>query len=139
MVSNATNWRRYVREKLAPDIVGVDPTRDSPDYRELSSGHRDAQDELRRLFHGKQTVARDRMDVSTVDIVLANFLGASTVSIGSVGEIFWADANQKPVIIVREANGNPHDHDMINAIAAAIYTDLDDAVAKIKRMLSDGL
>jgi nucleoside 2-deoxyribosyltransferase len=78
---------------------------------------------------------RDRYDLARCDLVLANLLGARTVSIGSVGEIFWADAMRKPVVLVREPHFNVHDHALINAIACCVVDNLDAAVAKINLLL----
>lgn len=132
----ATNWREYVAKRVGAEVSVLDPTRDTPDYALPVSGDRDPESELARGRHGRITVARDRMDVMSCDIVLANLLGSNQVSIGTVGEIFWADLLRKPVLIVREVFGNPHDHDMLNAIAAAVYSSLEEAIARINRMLT---
>jgi hypothetical protein len=89
------------------------------------------------LLHGKRTVARDRYDIQRCDLLLACFLGAKNVSIGAVGEIFWADAMGKPVIIVREEN-NVHNHDMLNEIAGWIFDDLGTAIEQIRRVINSG-
>ena len=47
-----------------------------------------------RLRHGKQTVTRNRFDIDRSDLVLACFLRVKSISIGAVGEVFWADALQ---------------------------------------------
>ena len=135
-VSEAKDWREYVRGRLASDLIAVDPTRDSMDLARRSRIQSDPVASLQRLLHGKEIVARDRMDVSSCDMLLAHFMGSKEVSIGSVGEIFWADSYRKPIIVVRENEGNPHDHDMINTLACGIYNDLAAAVDKINRMIS---
>ena len=131
----STDWRNYVSDALKPDILTIDPTRDNPDHVKRYKEDSSTEEDLWRFIHGKGVVARDRMDVLRCEIVLANFLGAKDISIGSVGEIFWADAFRKPVIIVREKQGNPHDHGMINSIASWIFQDLEEAIEKIKVLL----
>jgi hypothetical protein len=130
----AMNWRHYVIDRLSPGIHAIDPTRDEPDGVRRSTESRELT--VTRLMHGKAVVSRDRFDVQRSDLVLANFLGAKTVSIGAVGEIFWADLMHTPVIVVREESGNPHDHDMINEIASWIFHDLDAAISKIEVILA---
>lgn len=130
-------WRRYAIKELQPGIQAIDPTRDTPDIVRQSTQEGEASHRrLKRLVHGKTVVARDRFDVTRCDLVLANFMGAEEVSIGSVGEIFWADMLRKLVIVVREESSNPHDHDMINDIADWIFHDLDEALEKTKLLIS---
>jgi hypothetical protein len=132
--TSARTWREQAREMLAGTATTIDPTRDLPDsvrYSESSTEHTLT---ITRLIHGKRTVARNRFDIGRADIVLACFLGTEAVSIGSVGEIFWADAMGKPVIIVREDN-NLHNHDMLNEIAGWISNDLESAIENIRRLL----
>jgi hypothetical protein len=90
---------------------------------------------MERLRHGLYVTHRNKNLISNCDILLANFLGAgSKASIGSIGEIFWADALGKLIIIVREPTGNVHDHAMLNAIAGRVCHDLDDALGKIREL-----
>jgi hypothetical protein len=130
----AAGWRAQVTRALAGEAVTLDPMRDQPDVTRRAPGADTDPSGVGRLVHGKRTVARNRFDVERSDLVLACFLGATSVSIGAVGEIFWADLLRKPVIIVREAD-NPHNHDMLNEIAAWIFADLDLAIAQVRRML----
>ncbi len=132
---SARNWRRRAGELLAPGIQIIDPTRDSPDFSDAPDD-RSAEVQLRRLQHGRVTVARDRADVTRCDVLLANFLGAQRISIGSVGEIFWADSFRKPIVIVRE-HGNVHDHDMLNAMACLVCSELEAAIERVNTLLAD--
>jgi hypothetical protein len=132
----AGEWRRYVRERLAPGLIAIDPMRDGVDFSAVSEHHLDDSARLQNLLHGKEILERNRMDIARCDLVLANFLGAQRISIGAVGELFWADAFRKLVIVVREADHNLHDHGLINAIAMRTFETLDSAIGKINRMLS---
>jgi len=131
----ATNWRRTVVAALAGEARFIDPTRDNSDTTRQSENAATRSLTAGRLLHGKRTVTRDRFDVRRADLVLACFLGAKTVSIGSVGEIFWADAMGKPVIVVREED-NLHNHDMLNEIAGWIFDNLDEAIVQVKRLIA---
>ncbi len=130
----AASWRQTVIGALAGEAEMIDPTRDvlsSARHGESASSRALS---VERLVHGKRTVTRDRFDVERSDLVLACFLGATSVSIGSIGEIFWADAMRKPVIIVREED-NLHNHDMLNEIAGWIFDDLDAAIEQIRKLI----
>jgi nucleoside 2-deoxyribosyltransferase len=136
-LNDALNWRRTVITSLAREAQFIDPTRDFVDPIRKSESADTRSLTAERLLHGKRTVARDRYDVQSSDLVLACFLGATAVSIGAVGEIFWADAMGKPVIIVRE-DDNIHNHDMLNEIAGWIFADLDAAIGQIRKMTAAG-
>jgi len=127
----ARGWRQHVIDRLAPALIGVDPTRNAIDTTIVSQVQLDDAARLKHLRHGKEILERNRNDLARCDLVLANLLGAERASIGAIGEIFWADAFRKPVIIVRESSGNIHDHGMVNAIAAQTFDDLDAAIDKI--------
>lgn len=120
---------------LAGEARFIDPTRDNPDTTRRSENAVTRSLTAGRLLHGKRTVARDRFDIRRSDLVLACFLGSKAVSIGSVGEIFWADAMGKPVIVVR-GEDNPHNHDMLNEIAGWIFDNLDDAIIQVKKLIA---
>jgi hypothetical protein len=131
----SSNWRQYVRERFSSGIITIDPTRDSVDSTVVSERELDEAARLHNLTHGKEILDRNRQDIARCDIVLANFLGAQRVSIGAVGELFWADIFRKPVIVVREVSHNPHDHGLINAIAFLTLHSLESAIEKINRFL----
>src|ERR1700676_4178011 len=74
------SWRDQFKTHLKRDIRCLSPLRDhidsTPDY-PLT---------MEKLRHGHGSVSRDRMDVMRSDLVVANFLGARNISIGTVGE-----------------------------------------------------
>ncbi len=135
-LEEAQGWRSYVRQRLSPKISTIDPTRDAVDVSVSSEQDFDDSARYRQWMHGKQILDRNRTDIAGCDLVLVNFLGARRISIGSVGEIFWADAFRKPVIVVRKSSHDLHDHGLINAIAIQIVSSLDDAIERINRLLS---
>lgn len=134
-IAKATSWRNTVIAALSGEAQVIDPTRDSPDSTKRSESAATRALTAGRLLHGKRTVARDRFDIRRSDVVLACFLGAKSVSIGSVGEIFWADAMGKLVIVVREED-NVHNHDMLNEIAGWIFDDLDAAIEQVRIVIN---
>lgn len=112
------------------------------------SGKGDAYDNF--MSSGRGVVCRDRNDVKTADAVVFNFLGADKASVGSCIEIGWADAWQKPTVLVMEDNGlavddgnimvpNPHDHLMVDEICGYRVCDLTQAAFAVKWLLTSGL
>ena len=130
----SVSWRVRAASSLAPRISVFDPTKHAPDFTRRSQAVVKAPDDAQRAEHGRAVVERDRQAIKNADVILANLKGASTVSIGSVGEMFWADLLGKPIIVVRECHGNPHDHDMLNEIASSIVEEIDTALEEIKTM-----
>src|SRR5262245_14352083 len=88
--SSIHDWRSVCQKALAPEIDVINPLRQRfevvDESKELSCEER-----LRLMQHGRSIAARDRFDVARCDLLIVNFLGSTSVSIGSVGEIFWAD------------------------------------------------
>ena len=91
------------------------------------------------LSRGKAIVARDYFDVDRAGIVLANFLGAQRVSIGSCCEISRAHAKNKLVVLVMEDEGNLHDHPFLTEAAGFRVNNLRDACRIIQHVTSTGL
>jgi len=134
-IATATTWRRKVIAALGREVEIIDPTRSFADTMRRSESTTTQKLTIERFLHGKRTVARDRFDLRRSDLVLACFLGAKEVSIGAVGEIFWADAMGKPVVIVRE-DRNVHNHDMLNELAGWLFADLDAAIEHVRGVIS---
>ena len=131
--SVATSWREEFGSLLKSDIRCLSPLRDqtdsTPDY-PLT---------MEKICHAKSSVARDRMDILRCDLVVANFIGAKRVSVGSVGEIFWADAYRKPVLLIMEddAAENPHFHLFLLELASWRFASLAEAARKVNIILSE--
>jgi nucleoside 2-deoxyribosyltransferase len=127
-------WRERAFSLLSPSVQVIDPARSY--YDETKSFEKKTiSEEMQRLRHGRFIVDRNKNLIKDCHVVLANFLGARTrVSIGSVGELHWADAFGKPIILVRHTHGNVHDHAMLNAIASEICFDLETACEVIANM-----
>jgi nucleoside 2-deoxyribosyltransferase len=72
-------------------------------------------------------IARDRFDVYRADVILANLVGAKSVSIGTVMEVSWAHARGIPVVAAMEP-GNIHEHGMLDAVVDFRTDDLQAAL-----------
>lgn len=106
-------------------------------------------------------LTRDHNDVQNCDAMIACFLGAKRVSIGTCVEFGFAHAYRKPVIMVMEperieklvaASGskdgrmvamagykNPHDHVFLRAVAGYVVPSLQNAANIAYSLLTPGL
>ena len=128
-----SDWRSTCRSGLASEIDVLRPDRQHFETID-ESDDLSCEERLRLMKHGRTTAARDRFDVMRCDLLIVNLLGTKRVSIGSVGEIFWADAYRKPVIMVREQK-NVHVHAMLEMLVGWIFEDLDSAVRTARTLL----
>lgn len=132
----SVDWREYVNQKLPSHIKAVSPMRGKK-YLAAESKVQDSYEE-HPLSCQKGITCRDRMDTMRCDMVLVNFLGAKSVSIGSVMEIAWADAWRKPIVVVMEKD-NVHWHAMVREVSGFIVSDLDEAIKIVNAVLSPTL
>lgn len=83
----------------------------------------------------KEITSRDRLDVSRSNLILANFLGATSASCGTPIEFGWGDILRVPIVQVIEDEGNPYDHGMMNSIAGFRRNDLYEALELVEILL----
>ena len=134
--AGATDWRETSTKALHP-IEALSPMRYKAylaAYGKLLASYGDT-GVKHPLSTDKGITTRDRWDVQRCDIVLMNFLGAKTVSIGTCIEIGWADAHRKPIVMLIEEEGNIHEHGMVNSIAAYRATTLESGIDIVKALL----
>lgn len=82
-------------------------------------------------------MARDFGDVKRADAVLMNLLGTVRPSFGTIMELAWAYAMQKPVVVAIEAAGNLHDgHPMIHEAMPFRVETLDEAIDAVAVVLN---
>ena len=130
----ATDWRQAVVDWLKDyDIVGVDPMRGKNYLRD--GGPLDDAYPQHVMSTQKAIVTRDRFDIMNCDLVMMNLLGAKNISIGTMAELGWADAYRKPIVLVMEPEGNPHDHAFVREIAGWRVEDLIVATAVVIAVL----
>jgi nucleoside 2-deoxyribosyltransferase len=130
----AVGWREDAEAHLDAYGIGTaDPMR--------GKSYLSGQDEIKDSYadHAMSTAhaifKRDRMDCRKCDALLVNFLGAEKVSIGTVMEIAWADANGIPVVIVMEPD-NLHQHSMVKEAAYVVADTLDEGIQITRRLLA---
>jgi nucleoside 2-deoxyribosyltransferase len=128
-----TDWRKKAIERLKEfDIEGLDPMR-AKSYLEafVEMGN----EYNHPLSSARGIMTRDHWDCTRCDIVLVNFIGAKTVSIGTVMEVAWAWDNQIPVVMAIEESGNPHHHAMINEATGFRVQTLEEAIETVIAIL----
>ena len=131
-INGHTAWRKYVAEQLKERSDGriecLSPMR-HPEINIYRKTYRIDESDPIVLNCQRQIHYRDRLDVKRSDLVFANFLGATeNVSIGSIGELFWADAWDIPSIFTIEDHGNCHDHVMTRESNPLRFNDIDAAI-----------
>lgn len=87
---------------------------------------------LGTFFTSRGIMTRDFNDVKQSDILLVNLLGAKTPSLGTIMELAWAFALQKPCVVAIEKQGNPHDnHPMIHEAMSFRVETFDEAIKSV--------
>lgn len=122
----ANDWRHYVADKLKPQgIIGISPLRCEP----LIGERYNLTYEDPRFGTPRAIAAKNRYDVMQCDLTLAYLpkeMG-DNISLGTVGEIFWADTYDKRVILVSD-HEKIVKHPVIDAAVDWKLTTLDEAV-----------
>lgn len=86
----------------------------------------------------KMIVAKDFLDIDESTIVLTNFLGAKTISKGTIAELGYAYAKGKTIITVME-DGNVNDGPFTREMSDTVLDNLGDAIIVVKSLLSEGV
>ena len=128
------SWREEVAKALPSDIVAVSPMR-GKDYLKEETQVADAYEEY-PLSSAAGITCRDHNDVKRCDMLFVNFLGAEKVSIGSVMEIAWAHAYQKPIVIVAEED-NINMHAFVRQVAAFKVRTIEEGINVTRHVLSN--
>ena len=129
--NEAMGWRHSVKEQLEPmGIKCLSPLRANVHLRN-NEGLIDANDNLSDVQESKDSgcqvlamstqrgvVERDKFDCINADMVFINLLGSKKVSIGTMIEIGWANANGIPIVLVMEESSNCHEHAFVRECAA---------------------
>lgn len=129
-----TEWRDHAIKVLKEKgITGLSPMRHK-DYLHGTTTIADTYED-KVMSSQRGIYARDKFDCERADVVLVNLLGAKRVSIGTVMEIAWATANNNPVVLVMEDEGNIHDHALLREACPFRVNNLDEALSVVIRIL----
>lgn len=111
----ATDWRDWFVNELADVAACFSPLRGKgylSQEREISKSYGE-----HVMSTAKGITVRDRWDVRTAQLMIANFLNTDRVSVGTCVEFGWADAFGVPVITIIEKDGdNDHNHPILDEI-----------------------
>lgn len=137
----AIDWRLSAARFL--DVYGIetlDPMRAKrhrwPEGSRIGQSFHEYKD-AGAFFTSKGIMTRDFNDVQRADALLVNLLGADKPSLGTVMELAWAFALQKPAVVAIEASGNPHDnHPMIHEAMGFRVPTLDEAIDAVAVILN---
>ena len=137
--ADAMDWRQHAFWMLEErGIEALDPmrakdalggqTRISTDFHDY--------EQLGAFFKSRGIMTRDFNDVNRCDALLVNLLGLEKPSLGTIMELAWAYALQKPAVVAIEASGNPHDnHPMIHEAMPFRVETLDEAIDAVAVIL----
>lgn len=135
----ATNWRRLAQDILATrGVESLDPMREKHvlDGDAVISLNFHDYEKHGAFFTSRGIMARDFTDVKRCDALLVNMLGSQKPSFGTVMELAWAYALQKPAVVAIEAEGNLHDgHPMIHESIPFRVTTLEEAIDAVAVIL----
>lgn len=136
----ATDWRIQAKHMLGErGIETLDPMRAKhalASRGQISMNFHDYADKG-AFFTSRGIMTRDFNDVRRSDAGLVNLLGTKKVSAGTVMELGWYFALQKPVVVAIEREGNPHDnHPMIHEAMRFRVESIEEAVDAIAVVLN---
>jgi len=134
---DAIDWRRHVERLLHRNDIGVLSPLRNKQYLAVAGPLSAEGYPGYALSTKKGLTIRDRNDVRRCDLVFANLLGATRVSIGTMIELGWADAFQKPTIVVMDLS-NIHKHAMVDTVAGWIVPTLEAGLGLIPQVLGNG-
>ena len=138
--ADATDWRDMAEVQLwGRDVEALNPMRakkDLSDQLKISTSFKDYE-LYGAFFTSRGIMTRDFNDVKRCDALLVNLLGLQKPSLGTIMELAWAYALQKPAVVAIEAVGNPHDlHPMIVEAMPFRVETLDEAIDAVATILN---
>ena len=137
---DATTWRHVACARLADrGVETLDPMRAKQSLGKESRISTEFRDYAGwgAFYTSRGIMTRDFNDVQRSDALLVNLLGLEKPSLGTVMELAWAYAMQKPAVVAIEAKGNPHDgHPMLHEAIPFRVGSLDDAIDAVAVILN---
>lgn len=127
---DTTTWREIVEKEFGEDIEALSPMRGKT-YLLQKTSIADTYEDI-VLSSQRAIYCRDMWDCNRCDVLFVNVLGAKTVSIGTVMEVAWAAQHKKPIVLVMEKEGNPHEHAMFREACPFRVESLASAILLVK-------
>jgi len=129
----ATEWRVELRDRL--EKTGLYDCQDPLRGKQHLQGEEAIENTSFEGVDGYLTLfKRDRWDVKQCDIVFINLTNSEQVSIGSMFELAWAHELDKYNIVVMEKD-SIHWHTFVHKAASIVFTDYDEAVKYMEKVL----
>jgi nucleoside 2-deoxyribosyltransferase len=136
---DATNWRLEACQRLYDcEVETLDPMRAKQALANQARISLNFHDYAGNgpFFTSRGIMTRDFNDVKRCDALLVNLLGLEKPSLGTIMELAWAYALQKPAVVAIEKTGNPHDnHPMIHEAMPFRVETLDEAIFSVAVIL----
>ena len=131
--SEANDWRDAFSLRLENiGVIGVSPLRCEPLVGEWY-GQNEYEDP--RFGTARAIASKNKLDVKMCDMTLCYFPEGVTFSKGTCGELFWANAFEKPTILVSTVP-DVVKHPVMQAASSWILPSLDDAFDVISGVLA---
>lgn len=134
--NDSTDWREKVARVLAPDFTVFSPMRGKESLAAegviLDGSTTKYEDPM---LTDAAIFKRDFNDVWRADLLLINLLGATVPSQGTCFEMAWAYLLHKPVVLVMEDHGNPHEHLFVRQTALVRVQHLSQACDAVHSIL----
>ena len=121
-LDSARRWRAEFTADLLPGIETLSPMRGGT-WPDISA---------------KVITDRDRFDTMRSDMIVANFQDATSVSIGSMIELGWADAKRIPIVSIMGPD-SCHQHEMVMQIVTWVCHGVHEAADVVNTTLTPGL
>lgn len=133
-------WRVDLAKRLPPHIHPLSPMRVVTALMP-EQGLKDMPqaEGIEAMLVNRAILERDEADLRMADAVVACFLGAEHVSLGTVSEIGMARILRKPIILVMENEGNVHEHPFVTASAGFRTDNLAEAAGIVEHLLTPGV
>lgn len=141
----ATDWRIKTTQELGDcGIRCLSPLRAEVHLRnhegllndcQTSDEHLKAGGQVLAMSTPRGVVARDKFDCTRCSVILLNLLDSKKVSIGSMIEVGWANANDIPIVLIMEDEGNCHEHAFVRESCAFRTPHISEAVQIVKAIL----
>ena len=132
-------WRRELAALLDDWIPVLSPMRQEGHLAEQTGTLGAFAPDNKAIATQRAIVAKDKLDIHQCSIIVANFIGADRVSIGSVAEIGYASALGRTIVVIMESQGNIHDHIFVREMADVRVETVLEAAAIINSLLVPGV
>jgi nucleoside 2-deoxyribosyltransferase len=129
---DSVNWRDDFAKKVSPQIICLSPMRGKQYLKREKIIDGSYEDKVMSSSRG--IITRDYNDCKRCDALIVNLLGSTKISIGTIMEIAWGKAFQKPIILINDDN-NIYNHPMINECVGFKVPNLDEAARVLLTLL----